>query len=240
VTLAEILRRQASRARLARLLLATSVTLSGLVGLAAAGLLMSLGQVQRGVPASARIPMAMAKAQQVLGVGQAFVAILTGIAFLMWLHGSYRALALTGSRTTDVTPGWAVGYWFIPFLNCVRPYQVVRRLWQRSQCGNALVDVAAEPAPPLLGAWWATYLLSSFFSVIAISQSLGAKDILSVKVAAATVAIAHGLLVVAGVCAMRIVESIDAMQQRFAAPEPPSIPEAVPAEEPIPPPDARP
>src|SRR4051812_38912574 len=53
--------------------------------------------------------------------------IATVVTFLRWLH---RAVRLAGTIDADVgvTPGWAVGYWFVPFLNLYRPYQVVNHL----------------------------------------------------------------------------------------------------------------
>ena len=52
----------------------------------------------------------------------------TATAVLMWVHRAYRNLPALGARDMAYSPGWAVGWWFIPFLNLVRPYQVVREI----------------------------------------------------------------------------------------------------------------
>jgi uncharacterized BrkB/YihY/UPF0761 family membrane protein len=45
-------------------------------------------------------------------------SILTGLAWFIWLH---RAVANARSLgvPTECTPGWAVGWWFVPFANLV-------------------------------------------------------------------------------------------------------------------------
>ena len=54
--------------------------------------------------------------------------IVTGIVWLLWLHSSYGLLRYLGTKVTRFSPGWAVGCWFVPFVNLVRPYQVVEEL----------------------------------------------------------------------------------------------------------------
>jgi hypothetical protein len=40
--------------------------------------------------------------------------IFTVIFFLIWQHRSYKNLDPLRARNLEHTPGWAVGYWFIP------------------------------------------------------------------------------------------------------------------------------
>ena len=81
--------------------------------------------------------------------------VVTVVAFLLWLHRCYENLAALGERGLRFTPGWAVGWWFIPFANLVRPYQVMRELWRR--VAPAGIGLA------LLQVWWAVWLLANFF-----------------------------------------------------------------------------
>ncbi|MBM3494643.1 MAG: DUF4328 domain-containing protein [Armatimonadetes bacterium] len=85
-----------------------------------------------------------------VGMAQTAAFIATTITWLVWMHRSYANLALLGNGRTDQTPGWAVGYWFIPILNLWKPYQLTLEIWRRNATGNHSND---GPVPPLLIAW---------------------------------------------------------------------------------------
>ena len=51
---------------------------------------------------------------------------------LTWIHrANYNARHL-GSRGMRFSPGWSVGWFFIPVLNIWKPYQVLKELWKTS------------------------------------------------------------------------------------------------------------
>ena len=101
----------------------------------------------------------------------------TGIVWLAWLRGAYRNLALVGSKRSRFTPRRAVGYWFMPFVNLVRGYQVMKDLWLRSESMNdrhasecrVLQELDVDPhrvrvrlhADPLIGAVHPTHVVLS-------------------------------------------------------------------------------
>lgn len=91
--------------------------------------------------------------EHLIGIIQICAFIVTGIVWLVWLYRAYANLRLVGTKKSQFTPGWAVGYWFIPLLNLVRAYQIVVDLWIRSDNGNAADNVAALPRPQLVAAW---------------------------------------------------------------------------------------
>lgn len=90
------------------------------------------------------------------------------IVFLMWLHRSYTNLPALRSESTEFTPGWAVGWWFIPFANLVKPYQAVRNLWAESdpegETGGGFLSSIQPSAPAFLKLWWGFWLLSNLAS----------------------------------------------------------------------------
>jgi hypothetical protein len=100
--------------------------------------------------------------QALIGGLQVIGFIATAICWLVWLHSAYRNLSLMGTKLTEYTPGWAVGYWFIPFLNLLRPYQVTKELWLRSARRNE-EPIASLDAPTIVSLWWGLYLLCGFF-----------------------------------------------------------------------------
>ena len=100
-----------------------------------------------------------------LGILEAVVYICCIVFFLLWLYRCYTNLAALKSGSPEYTPGWAVGWWFIPFANLIKPLGVVRDLWNESDPDfdpelNFLSNSVGTPA--LLGWWWAFWLLSNF------------------------------------------------------------------------------
>jgi hypothetical protein len=114
--------------------------------------------------------------QQLIGLLQILLFIGTAVAFLIWFHRAHKNLPVLGSRELLYTPGWAVGGFFVPFLNLVRPFQVMREVWHGSNPARLEPDTAAGlPAigghlgtPSLVGWWWALFLVSGFVGNIAV------------------------------------------------------------------------
>jgi hypothetical protein len=84
--------------------------------------------------------------------------------FLVWLHRSHKNLPALGSLSIKMTPGMAVGGWFIPFANLWRGYASVHYLWVESQRPAVTPDGYTLPRPQatLVGLWWTFYLVRAF------------------------------------------------------------------------------
>ena len=52
--------------------------------------------------------------QVVVGLLQSGLGIVTGIAFLKWIYRAYKNIKGFGAEGLRFSPGWAVGYYFIP------------------------------------------------------------------------------------------------------------------------------
>jgi hypothetical protein len=103
-------------------------------------------------------------AEALVGLGALGLLLGTAITFLRWLHLAVRqaqALAID----VGVTPGWAVGYWFIPFANLVKPYHTVRNLLA-GLGGKSLVASAR------VGMWWGLWIIGNMLSQIQARMSV--------------------------------------------------------------------
>lgn len=90
--------------------------------------------------------------------------IVTGIAFLMWCHRTYRNLPALGAPKLETTPGWAVGWYFVPFASLIKPYQTMSETWRYSdpaQQGRLRKSTSA-----LVGFWWGAFVFSLLFDRI--------------------------------------------------------------------------
>ncbi len=52
---------------------------------------------------------------------------------LVWMYPAQKNLpALQPTRPLEVSPGWAVVWFFVPIMNLFRPFQAMRQLWNES------------------------------------------------------------------------------------------------------------
>lgn len=80
------------------------------------------------------------------------------ILVLQWIYrANYNARAL-GAARMEFTPGWAVGWYFIPIANFWKPYQAMKEICQASLRPSRWWQ---EKAPALLPLWWGLWLLTS-------------------------------------------------------------------------------
>lgn len=102
--------------------------------------------------------------QQAIGLAQLALFIVTGIVFLVWIYRANRNARALGAEGMQFTPGWSVGWYFVPIMSLWKPFQVMREIWQASaQPGNW----QGVQTPPLVGWWWALYLASQILGQIA-------------------------------------------------------------------------
>ncbi len=111
-----------------------------------------------------------------IGLGQLGLTIILGIVFLIW---TYRVNANTwafGARGMTITPGWAVGWYFVPFMNLVRPYQAMQETWKASTSPG---DWQNQSGSVLIGFWWFMRIISAILAWVGIQHTNAAKDISS-------------------------------------------------------------
>ena len=139
----------------------------------------------------------------------------TAVLWLVWLYRAYTNLVFVGSKRVRFSPTWAVGYWFIPLVNVVRAYQVMKDLWLRSDSRNDRDGYDDLPAPVLLRGWWGMSLAWAVLEPVFTRLARDART--AEQLSDAThVGIAVGAVgIVATVLAIRVVREIDHRQRLF-------------------------
>lgn len=106
--------------------------------------------------------------QRIVSAITLLVYIATAGGVLRWIHQSNANLHARASAALEYTPGWAVGWYFIPFANLWKPFQVMQEIWRASfDPQNKDVKV-----PALLPAWWVLWLVTNIVSNISFRLSL--------------------------------------------------------------------
>ena len=137
------------------------------------------------------------------------VSLATTILFLVWTYRADKNLRAFGTQGLRFTPGWAVGYFFVPIMGLYRPYQVFREIWRASDPAPASrVGQTWQfiRAPALLMVWWVCSIIDSIIALLNATQP--APD--------ATV-IVHFLNILAAVLTIPVVRRITSRQERTAA-----------------------
>ncbi len=85
------------------------------------------------------------------------------IFFLIWLYRAFSNLPALESRNLEFSPGWAVGWWFIPFANLVKPYRVMGELWNASDSDfdPELFLSSQVGTPSIIGWWWGLFIVGN-------------------------------------------------------------------------------
>lgn len=94
----------------------------------------------------------------------ALVSLVTVLASIIlvgrWIYRT-NANAHSFSDAVSITPGWAVGWFFVPFANLVKPYEGVKETWQAS---HEVAGRLEELESPLLPWWWGLWLATNVAS----------------------------------------------------------------------------
>lgn len=72
------------------------------------------------------------------------------------LNHNARAL---GAWRMKFTPGWCIGWFFIPIVNLFRPYQATKEIWQASVPDSGRDDWRSQPVSLLVGFWWLLWVV---------------------------------------------------------------------------------
>jgi len=106
-----------------------------------------------------------------ISLPQLLVILLTGIIFLMWIHRANRNARRLGAQGMTFTPGWSVGWYFIPIANLWKPYYAMKEIWQAS---TAPTSWPSQKPPSLLSTWWTLWIVSNVLSNLSFRMSMRA------------------------------------------------------------------
>ncbi len=136
--------------------------------------------------------------ENLISILQLLALILGAVGFTRWFRRAYGNAIALGHRAS-FTPGWAIGAWFVPILNLVRPYQIASAMWRHA--GNHVGKGS------LVGCWWAFWLASNFLAQISMRLSNSNKDD-TLRTSVQVEIVADLTTVVAGVLAVVMVRKL--------------------------------
>jgi hypothetical protein len=90
------------------------------------------------------------------------IFIASVIIIARWIHRAHANIVNTGQRL-ETTPGWAVGWFFVPLANLFKPFQAMRELWNASHLAG---DYFNQESDPLLRYWWGFWIVGNIVANI--------------------------------------------------------------------------
>jgi hypothetical protein len=211
----------APRARLVRIPMILTLIFSGILAPLFAFLMVPLEEMSRNPGAAPNAGVMGGALALVCTSCLQFIAfVLTAVFYCMWI---YRASSVARRLSPDLiryAPGWAVGWYFIPFANLVMPFLVMREIWQ----------VARQPEPASdmpVALWWGLYVVSGLISS---AGSIAGSDLIKAHMAQAVLqCISVVFMIVSGILCLRIVrqvtEGLDSQAGHLPPPSPSAPPE---------------
>ena len=112
--------------------------------------------------------------QQIVGVLQFSISIATIVLFAMWIYRANFNARQLGAQGMKFSPGWSVGYYFIPILWFWKPYQAMKEIWCASKAPTSWEAVVRGTVLPW---WWFFFLVSSMLGNASFRTTLRAEEI---------------------------------------------------------------
>ncbi len=137
-----------------------------------------LSDYQNGVYTSQELAMADGEAsdkrQRVVALTYLAVFIISGFLILRWIHRSNFNARHLGAKEMEFTPGWSIGYYFLPILMLWKPYQAMKEIWKVSHNPS---NWQSESVSSLLWVWWFLWIVTNILGQAIFRMSKGAEEI---------------------------------------------------------------
>lgn len=153
--------------------------------------------------------------QQIIGIIQMILFVITGIVFLRWIYFSNANSRALGAKGMRFTPGWSVGWYFVPIMHFFKPYQAMKEIWRTSKDPEnwGLINT-----PSLLSNWWALWVISAILGQLSLKLSLRAEEINELLTSSWVTLISDIIEIPLALVAIKMVTKIFRMQKEKQTP----------------------
>jgi len=143
--------------------------------------------------------------EQMIWLFRLALYLFTAVMFGLWIVRANKNVRALGAEGLRITPGWAVGYFFIPIVNLWRPYQAMNDLWRASHNPSSW---AATAASFILPAWWTLWLLTHFLGQMSFQATMAAEGLVGLQASTYVQMVSHAVDIPLSLVAMALVAQI--------------------------------
>lgn len=148
-----------------------------------------------------------------VGIASLVTYLITAILFSTWINRAHHNVRGFGANAMSITPGWAVGYFFVPIFNLFKPYVAMSELWRASRSPDDWKNNSNGIVPW----WWLLWIVSAVGGRITTQVSKVANDVKSLIDATWLDIVMSLLAVVLAIVALRMIRRIQSMQEDWVS-----------------------
>lgn len=138
--------------------------------------------------------------------------VLTGITFLRWVYRANVNCHGFGAQNMEFSPGWSVGFYFVPFLNLVKPCAAMHEIWKISKDPTNWQDQQNDSR---VSGWWFLFLFTNIAANISLQTALRAENIETLQISTVAAVVAGIAGIALDIVAVSLVSQILRMQQKL-------------------------
>jgi heme/copper-type cytochrome/quinol oxidase subunit 2 len=170
----------------------------------------------------------------IMGIIQVIVFLAATIVWFMWIYRSNKLARALGASAMTYSPGWSVGWFFIPIANLFKPYFAMKQIYLATMDPKSFdTEQEVEDQPEslnILKLWWLVYLVDAYLGRIALRYALRADTVEELVTANSLMLASDAATVVASLATIWLVREFTQKQEiAFAAAQSGSEPQATPA-----------
>jgi heme/copper-type cytochrome/quinol oxidase subunit 2 len=117
----------------------------------------------------------------IIGILQLIVGIASIIVWFVWVFRSNKLARALGATAMKYSPGWSVGWFFVPIMNLFKPYFAMKEIYLATMDPKSFdTEQEVEDQPKSLNImklWWLVYLVDSWLGRIAFRLTMRAETI---------------------------------------------------------------
>lgn len=152
--------------------------------------------------------------QGAIGVVQLILWLAQAVMILAWIRLANKNARLLGAKDMEFTPGWAIGWYFIPIANLWKPYQAMAEVWRAS---SGSPNWKSSETSGSLPGWWVAWLAANVLGRLSFKLTMKAQEIPELKNASIATAAADVASIVLCVLFLEIVRQVHRRQLAWAA-----------------------
>ncbi|MCZ8158416.1 MAG: DUF4328 domain-containing protein [Rhizobiaceae bacterium] len=114
------------------------------------------------------------KRQQLVAYLYLAVFFISGVLILKWIHRANFNARQLGAAGMEFTPGWSIGWYFIPIFTLWKPYQAMKEIWKASHNPGDWKNVDASAS---LSLWWFLWIGNSLLGQAVFRMSMRAEEL---------------------------------------------------------------
>lgn len=117
--------------------------------------------------------------QTIMGYAQAAIDLIFLVIWFVWVFKSNKLARALGATRMQYSPGWSIGWYFIPIANIFKPFLAMRELYMASMSPGYLDMSSEQEEMPgslhVVTLWWLFWLADGWVGRIVFKYSLKAE-----------------------------------------------------------------